>query len=153
MYCASCGNQISAELKYCNRCGAKTGKEGSEDSEGKPINPLSYLITALCIIGGGGLVLLVGLIAILLDKNVDWRGVAAITTFYLLALVITNAMILWQISKMVNHQIKTKEGPQEPRPFELHAHNTNQLGAPRQPVTSVTEHTTRTLEEVLLKDR
>jgi hypothetical protein len=108
MYCASCGNQISAELKYCNRCGAKTGKEGSEDSEDKPINPLSYLITALCIIGGGGLVLFVGLIAILLDKNVDWRGVAAISTFYLLGLVITNAK--WSITRSKQKNIPRNRG-------------------------------------------
>jgi predicted nucleic acid-binding Zn ribbon protein len=150
MHCVSCGNQILPELNYCNRCGARTGNEGPKD---KPINPLSYLITALCIIGGGGLLLLVGLIAILLDEHADPKAVVIISALYLLALFGINFMIIRQISRLITAQIGPGKDMSEKRSYELHAHHTNQLEAPRQPVSSVTDHTTRTLDEVLLKER
>ena len=39
MYCPSCGNEISVELKYCNRCGANlaTVPENYAAPVGKPV--------------------------------------------------------------------------------------------------------------------
>ncbi len=150
MHCVSCGNQISPELNYCNRCGAKTGKD---DSGANPINPLSYLITALCIIGGGGLLIFVALITMLLRRNMDGNAIVVIAALYLFAYLGINFTILRLISKLVNDRIDSRKEMQEKRPFELHAHDTNQLEAPRRPVASVTDHTTRALDEVMFKER
>lgn len=147
---------MSPGLNFCNRCGTKTNKEGSE----KPLNPLSYLITALCIIGGGGLVLLVGLVKILLDRGANGPTLTFISIAYLMALFGICFLITRQISKLINYQTGQAAGQsgqefqQTPQQQSFRSVNTAQLAEPRQqPISSVTEHTTRTLDEVVFRDR
>lgn len=131
----------------------KTGKEGAPE---KPINPLSYLITALCIIGGGGLLVLVGLVKILLDRGAGGPSLTFISIAYLLVLLGICFLITREISKLINHQTAEKSqdylAPQSHNSFR--GINTAQLAEPQQrPIGSVTEHTTRTLDEVVYKER
>ena len=59
MYCPSCGNEISVELKYCNRCGANLSAmpELHPAPAGKPIRlGLPAIVLGLTITVGLGIV-------------------------------------------------------------------------------------------------
>src|ERR1041384_1759676 len=151
MYCVKCGSLVHENLNFCNSCGAKLKEEGGQE---KPINPLSYLITALCIIGGGGLLLLVAMIGILLEQHANDQTVILVAALFLASWLFINSMILRQISRLIGTHIESKSSAGEKQPASLYSHNTAQLDAPpRQPGSSVTDHTTRTLDEVLIKER
>lgn len=158
MYCPKCASPVNQSLNFCNVCGAKLAK--GETAGDRPVNPISYLIAALCVIGGSGLGLLVALIAILLDKNVDEAVLVVISGLYLTVLLATNIMLIRQISKLIDHQARanqteTKKEGWNDQPSELRVATNPLLESPRQrPIGSVTEHTTRTLDdEIVYKER
>jgi hypothetical protein len=159
MYCAKCGSQINLNLNYCNNCGAKTGR----DDEESKVSPLTHLITALTFITLGGLGILVGLIALLLDRGVKHEAVAILACIYLVTLFGICFSLTRLTAKMVEAKIKEKtERPNQVfQPVQLPAPNTAQLEESYQPPASlteqanqplsVTEHTTRSFEQVYVK--
>lgn len=151
MFCQKCGTLINANLNYCNNCGAKVAKS-EENAEGK-VSPLNAMITTLTFVALGGLGIFIGLIAILLDKIQKTEFIVVICFTYLTALSFISYFILKQISKLTDLHIQEKT--QSAQPFyqnpQISAPNTAQLEEPRQQPISVTEHTTKTLDEVLLK--
>jgi uncharacterized protein with PQ loop repeat len=149
MFCQKCGTLINANLNYCNNCGAKTTKNEDE----KKFSPLGLLITTLAFVSVCGLGILVGLIAILLDKFLHPEPIIALSFFYLLTLFSICFFIIKQISKLTDLHIQ--ERTQTVQPFyqnpQISAPNTAQLEEPKQQPISVTENTTKTLDEILLK--
>lgn len=146
MYCSTCGTEISAELNYCKRCGARVDKLAVQE---KSPASLAYLSMATGFVGLGGLGLTVGLVAILLKNGVVPEAIVMLTLAFLATVFGITFLILRQISQISNVSSPAKEkffaAPQ------LSAANTAQLEEPRQPARSVTENTTRTLEEELIK--
>ncbi len=103
-----------------------------------------------------GLFVLALLTLMFLDRHVDEKVIMIISTIYLISLASINFMFLRMISKLVSSHIENKSSPAEKPQASLFSHATAQLEAPRQavqPLSSVTEHTTRTLDEVLIKER
>jgi hypothetical protein len=150
MYCAKCGSQINLNLNYCNICGAKTAS--GIEPEGK-VSPLTHLITALTFITLGGLGILVGLIALLLDRGVKHEAVAILATIYLVTLFGISFSLARLTAKLVEVKIKEKaeSTPQVFQPVQLPAPNTAQLEESHQPPVSVTEHTTRSFNQAFVK--
>ena len=145
MYCSTCGTEIKAELNYCNRCGARVDKLATHGS-----TPVLYnLSMATGFVGLGGLGLTVGLIAILLKNSVVIEAIVILAIVFLVTVFGMTFLLLRQISQMANAlppvRDKFFEIPQ------LNSPNTAQLEESRQPVMSVTENTTRTLEKELVK--
>jgi len=151
MYCSRCGSSINDGLKYCKNCGVKLVKD--EEKEDTPESILDNLLTTLCFVALGGLGILVGLVAVLLDKSVDFQLVAVIAVAYLVALFSTCFMLLSQIPKLIDAKLnkKSERVDETIRPAQLYAVNTAQLEEPREPVLSVTENTTRTLEKAAIE--
>lgn len=148
MYCERCGKRIEEALNFCNACGAQLKKE---DEPQKGI--LNTLITAVIVIGTGGLGVLVGLLAVLLDKVPRIEPVIAFAIFYLATVFGICFMLMRQISKLIDAKLDKKETRETPaiQPLvQLPAMNTAQLEEYRQPA-SVVENTTRTLDEVPLR--
>ncbi|MEO5858169.1 MAG: zinc ribbon domain-containing protein [Pyrinomonadaceae bacterium] len=148
MYCERCGRQIDDALNFCNACGAKLKREKSEQR-----SVLNTLITALIVVCTAGLGVLVGLMAILLDKIQTPEPAFIFAIFYLATLFGISFMIMRQISKLIDAKLtgKDKFDPPQIRREEplvqLPPKTTNQLEDFREPA-SVTDNTTRTLEEV-----
>lgn len=149
MFCQKCGTLINANLNYCNNCGAKTAK----NDEDKKSSPLGLLISSLATVTIVGLGIFIGLIAILLDKFQHPEPIVVIAAFYLSTLFLICFFIIKQISKLTDLHIQEKT--QSAQPFyqnpQISAPNTAQLEEPKQQPISVTENTTKTLDEVLLK--
>jgi hypothetical protein len=142
MYCANCGTPLTQGLSYCNRCGANL-KERPEVSTGA----LSAFLTAITLIGtiglgvmfGGALVLRRG--ALLSQELI---GVFMLFTFLITSMV--EIMLVRNLSKLTSANEKKNYFPApQPVPQDLRLTQGMPLG---EPVSSVTENTTRTLEYI-----
>ena len=147
MYCDRCGKQVDTSLKFCNGCGAQLKK----DDDDTPKSLVASLITALIVVATVGLGLLVGLVAVLLDKVQRFELVFVFAFLYLAVLFSICFMVMRQISKLIDAKLKSDDRLPAPAPLSLPATNTAQLEAFHEPA-SVTEHTTRTLERVPAND-
>ena len=150
MYCANCGSEIKPELNYCNRCGVRVAKIDNDIRKSLSEN----LSSSLGYIGGFGLIGYIFVALVLVKNGVPGNALAAISLFYLAT--------LFGICFMILQQIKTLPGKSSAQNADfqnnfqtgaLDAANTAQLEESKQPPISVTEHTTRTLDEVLVEKK
>ncbi len=146
MYCSTCGTLIDTKLNYCNRCGVRIEKLAAAENT----NSLQNLSMGAGFIGLGGLGLTVGLIAILLKNNVTIEAIVILAMCFPATIFGITFLMIRHLSKMTN-QISNGQISEKPNPAQLGTINTAQLEEYHQPAQSVTEHTTRTLEEISLK--
>lgn len=148
MYCSNCGSQIKPELKYCSRCGTRVSK-GAEDAQKSIAENLS---AALGYIGGFGLVGYIFVALVLVKNNVPVNALIAISLFYLAAIFGICYFILQQTANFTEKSAaRNSDFHHNFQTDQLGAANTAQLEEPIQTLLSVTENTTKTLDEVLLK--
>ncbi len=144
MYCANCGTPLTQGLSYCNRCGANL-KERPEVSTGA----ISAFLTAITLMGtiglgvmfGGALVLRRG--ALLSQELI---GVFMLFTFLITGMV--EIMLVRNLSRLTSANEKERKSyfpPAQAVPQDLRLTQGMPLG---EPVSSVTENTTRTLEYI-----
>jgi hypothetical protein len=141
MYCANCGTPRTQGLSYCNRCGADL-RERVEASNNKAI---AAFLTAMTLIGVSGMaVMLAG--ALLLRKGAglsqELIGVFMLFTFLLVSM--TELLLFKNLSKLSGSSERKNFFPApSPTQHDLRLPQGTPLG---EPVGSVTENTTRTLE-------
>lgn len=152
MYCSNCGSEIKPELNFCSRCGTKVAKIDAPQMQQSLAENLS---ASLGYIGGFGLVGYIFVALILVKNAVPVNALVAISLFYLGALFGICYLILQQIGKSTGKLPAPIQNLYNNFQTEqLNPANTAQLGeSTEQPATaaSVTENTTKTLDEVLLK--
>ena len=147
MYCSNCGSIVNDKLKYCKGCGERLAKD--EDKEGSPGKMLDKVLTTLFLIVMFGLGILVGLVAVLLGNQVKTDLVTIIVIAYLMAIFGICFSLVRQVPKLIDAKLKgfTVNAQGFVPPQQLNPRTTAQIEDYKQPA-SVTEHTTRTLEEV-----
>ena len=148
MYCPTCGNEITVELKYCNRCGANLALPPSSVPVVTTV-PVSLtvptIVIGLTITFGLGIIL--SAIARLAEMHVHPAFLTWMVLFSMLTLFGCSALLIRFWSKMVGVQRQSTSPPQNIRPGFERA--TPQQLPPRfDSVPSVTEHTTRTFSPV-----
>lgn len=148
MYCPSCGTEVTRELNYCNRCGANLNPAANMVEQ--PVRLVSvtgpYWAIAFMVVMGLGIIFS-GLNALVRkDFNsvaVGWIGVISI----IMLLSVVSRMIR-QLSS-INNQTKPSERPSWRKKADRDESRPAQLPPTRfEPVPSVTENTTRTLDPV-----
>lgn len=148
MYCQTCGAQLAQPLSYCNQCGADLSTLKVQDQAGTAETAID---TLLWVIVGTTITLLgMALGALVLIKNGainQMLGLAfVILTF--VSLLVAEGVLVWRLLNLNRgakeirsvsqlHDLKTEE----PDPLITRA-----LHEPLEPVSSVTEETTRILE-------
>jgi hypothetical protein len=142
MYCSACGTPLAPGLSYCNRCGMNL-KERS-DSSSSLVTP--YL-AAVTIVGIGGLSLMMGgAIALrngaLLGEEIV--GIFMLMTFFIVFLV--EIFLCRQLSRISKATENRPSPATHPPAAMLNEFRQPQPRALAEPLASVTENTTRTLE-------
>lgn len=151
MYCPNCGKTVNQKLKYCNSCGERLAKD--DDKDGTPGKMLDDILTALGVVVMFGLGILVGLVAVLLGNDFKTGPVLIIVIAYLAAIFGVCFMLARQVPKLIDARLKANEFAEESRQAaRLEPLTTAQLEEYREPAMSVTDHTTKTLDKVPLKD-
>ena len=152
MYCPKCGNSLTSALKFCNSCVAKLLPE-VEDKDGTPGKMLDNILTTLFLIVMFGMGILVGLVAVLLGNAVKTEVVVMIVIAYLGAIFGICFSLVRQVPKLIDARLRASGYPTTEAPEQqlLNPRTTAQLEEFRTPVSSVTDHTTKTLEKVPLR--
>ncbi|MBC7898940.1 MAG: hypothetical protein H7070_02705 [Saprospiraceae bacterium] len=152
MYCSTCGNAVTTDLKYCKNCGDKLVKE--VDKDGMPGKMLDNILTTLFLVVMFGLGILVGLVAVLLSRDVQTEVVVLITIAYLAAVFGICYTLLGQVPKLIDAKLNRRnDSPDFVPHVQLPAKVTGQLDGYHEPAMSVTEHTTRTLDKIPVERR
>lgn len=144
MYCPTCGNETTGELKYCNRCGANLMLP-SGNMPPQAIGPVKLTAPSVVL----GLTITVGL-GIIFGGATEFARMglhpAAITWIVLFSMATLfgcTAMLIRFWSKMLTLQRQSPAPPQNVRPL-VERGVPQQLPQRFEPIPSVTEHTTRT---------
>lgn len=141
MYCSGCGSPIAPGLSFCNRCGTSL-KERSETKQTGAVPALATAMTLVAVAGMG--LLLGGPIAL---KREGGFGEELVVLFMFLTFLIvsfTEIFLYRQLGRLTNVKNQTVALPvQTPVPLEFREPQPRALA---EPIPSVTENTTRTLE-------
>ena len=149
MYCSSCGNEITVELNYCNRCGANLSLPAS-NFPAPIIAPVK--LTAPTIVLGltvtGGLGIIFSGAAQFVGMGLHPAAITWIVLFGMATLFGCTALLIRFWSKMFSLQRETPTGTQSVRPVIGRGVPQQKLAPPLEPLPSVTENTTRTFSPV-----
>src|SRR5262245_59049828 len=141
MYCANCGTPLTQGLSYCNRCGANL-RERSETKTGA-IGAFLTAITVLGVIGLG--IMLGGALVLRKEAGLSQELIGVFMLFTFLIVALTEFMLVRNLSKLTS-AVESKKYFPAPTPVnDLRLPAAGSLG---EPVGSVTEHTTHTLDYV-----
>ena len=149
MFCPSCGNEITVELKYCNRCGANltVTYDNLPATVVPPVKLLApTLVLGLTVVVGLGII--IGGAASLAEKHVHHAFITWIVLFSMLTLFGSTAMLLRFWSKILNLQRQIPAPSPQNRNARPATFAPQQLPPRYDPASSVTEHTTRTFSPI-----
>jgi hypothetical protein len=151
MYCPTCGNEITVELKYCNRCGANLTLPTMAPPVAMAPVKMTFpsIVLGLTILGGLGVI--AGSATEFARQGVHPFAIVWIVLFGSAALFGCTALMIRFFTKMLSMQ----QGVSAAQPSR-HATSTinerqtmHNLPPPRmEPVPSVTENTTRTFSPI-----
>lgn len=147
MFCSSCGKSVNPGLSYCNHCGAKVAGKNDGGVGQIPESSFNLLVIALLGVPIAGIGILIGLLTVMkkeLGFGEEMIGFIVLMSFVLL--LIAELGLIW----LLRHHTKMSK-----RFYELQQPDVVIKGLPEgqnqpihQPMQSVTEHTTRTLDAV-----
>jgi len=142
MYCSACGTPLAPGLSFCNRCGMSL----KERHEQKQTGAITAFLTAITLIGTIGLgIMLGGALTLTNEAHLAEELVGFFMLFTFLIVLVTEILLVRQLSRLTRtNQAKAIDAPQPvAMPAEFRPAQQHSLA---EPVPSVTENTTRTLE-------
>jgi hypothetical protein len=145
MYCSSCGVAVAQNLTYCNHCGAKLGGDTAsvKTTELRAEWAMMSSMAALFVCGLVAISILLGVMKAVL-KFQD----GPIMAFGFLSFLILIGLEAVYVSRLVRVRRDVKKAADTP---SLDRHSTKELEARSRisdPLGSVTDHTTRTLDPI-----
>ncbi len=149
MYCPTCGNEITVELKYCNRCGANlTLPAMTTPVAMAPIRlTVPSIVLGITILGGLGVIF--GSATEFARQGLHPAAIVWMVLFSAATLFGCTGLLIRFLTKMLTLQ---REFPvaQPQRPAAINDRQTMHHLPPSrmEPVPSVTENTTRTFSPV-----
>jgi hypothetical protein len=151
MYCSSCGVAVTQGLSYCNYCGAKLSTAVDDNASRIPEVRPELLVAAMVgtfIFGLAAIIVLMGVMKTVLDAPPE--AIVAATLVCLLIMLFLEGVILRLLfrrplrSKKPDNSANPKGSPTK----ELDGTQPRSLP---EPVSSVTEHTTRAFDPLYVE--
>jgi hypothetical protein len=149
MYCSSCGVAVAQNLTYCNHCGAKTNSDKADRlDKATELRAEWALMSSMAALFVCGLVAISILLGVMKAVLIFQQG--PILVFAFLSFLILIGLECVYISRLFRRR-RDGEKPSETS-SSSDRHTTKELEARSrvvsEPVGSVTDHTTRTLDPV-----
>src|SRR2546421_7545465 len=150
MYCSSCGVAVTQGLPYCNYCGAKLSNGDSSDKS-PDIRPsgdvqmrgmLVTMMVATFVMGLFVITIFMGVMKTVI--HLDTGAMLGFTSLSFLIMLLLEGIFIFLL-------FRRKPGEKQPRDAQANNRaSTKELEAqsrqPMEPVSSVTEHTTRAFD-------
>ena len=148
MYCSSCGVAVAQGLGYCNYCGAKlNGAKGDSISKSPEVKPelLVSAMVAVFVLGLVAIAILTGVMKSVL--NLDAGQILGFAALSFLIMLLIEGVCIWLLLR------RTRGAEDTSKSLPSKNQTTNELNAAQEralpePVTSVTDHTTRAFEPI-----
>ena len=167
MYCSACGVAVISGLKYCNHCGARLREPAAANEEPRPSELFSeslvWAIVTVFIVGFG---CVLGLMAVMKNVlNFENHLIIAVVTLSFSLIFLLEGVFIWLLlsnrrialaaaRKETSRDDETLPTSEELVTKELYAPPAAQAArslAEPQDVPSVVDHTTQSLEPVLVE--
>ncbi len=153
MFCSSCGKSVNPGLSYCNHCGARVAGK-AEDGVGQ-ISQSSFNLLVIALLGVpiAGIGVIIALLTVMKkDLGFGEEIISVIVFMSFILLLIAELGLIWLLrhhTKMSKRSVETPQPtlPQTPD-IVIKGLPESQVQPIYQPMQSVTEHTTRTLDAV-----
>ena len=147
MYCSSCGVAVAQNLTYCNHCGAKVNSGKAESMKTTELRAEWAIMSSMAALFVCGLVAIAILLGVMKQLLIFQEG--PILAFAFLSFLILIGLEAVYISRL----LRVRRDADSSRDKTLSAeHTTRELEARSrivaEPIASVTDHTTRTLDPV-----
>ena len=147
MYCSSCGVAVAQNLTYCNHCGAKVNSGKAESMKTTELRAEWAIMSSMAALFVCGLVAIAILLGVMKQLLIFQEG--PILAFAFLSFLILIALEAVYVSRLLRVRRDAESSADKTLSTE---HTTRELEARShtlaEPVTSVTDHTTRTLDPV-----
>jgi hypothetical protein len=148
MYCSSCGVAVAQNLAYCNFCGAKLNEEsGNSLVKTTELRYDSFIMSVMCMLFVFGTVAISILIGVM--KAILHFEFGPLIGFAFLSFLVMIALEGVFISRLFRRK-RNRDDSSDQRTVGTHV--TKELAEQSRltsaPVSSVTDHTTRTLDPV-----
>ena len=148
MYCSTCGVAVAESLNYCNHCGARTNASSSDKvGTSRHVKP-ELLVAAMVGTFVLGLIAITALLGVMKSVlGLELGPILAFATLSFAMMILLEGVFLMLLFRR-DHGVKDRG-----RTESLAGHTTKELGAPqvqalREPLSSVTEQTTRAFEPI-----
>ena len=148
MYCHTCGGRLAQSLSYCNHCGANLSALKVPDQAGTAgiaIDTLLWVIigTTITLLG-----LALGALVLMNNGTINDRLGIAFVILTFVALVVSDGVLVWRLLHLNRRAEEIRAVPHlnDLSTEELNPLNARALHEPLEPVSSVTEQTTRAFE-------
>ena len=154
MYCQTCGTRLTQALSYCNHCGANLSPlkdQGPAGTAGTATDTLLWVIvgTTITLLG-----MALGALVLMNNGQINERLGTAFVILTFVALLVSDGVLVWRLLHLNRRAEETRAVPhlndvstEEPDRSTVRA-----LHEPLEPVSSVTDQTTRALEPSYKKD-
>ena len=148
MYCPTCGNEITVELKYCNRCGANLMLPATSTPMVLAPVKLTFpsIVLGITILGGLGIIL--GSATEFARQAIHPAFIVWMVLFGAATLFGCTGLLIRFLTKMMTMGRELAPPQQQPRPQFTDRPTMPHLPPRMEPVPSVTENTTRTFTPV-----
>jgi hypothetical protein len=150
MYCSHCGSLTASDLNFCKNCGKRNERNplivGNSSSR--------YFAFGAAMLGMVGIGGFFPILRELLRNQVDPIVMVILLIAYLITVMVLFSVMVGHVwKKSGDIRIKGSDQISDERMFYSRPVTTAQLPEPMDRPASVTEHTTRTLDEIPLRER
>ena len=148
MYCQTCGVELANALSYCNKCGANLGTLKVQDQANAAATTIDTLLwvivgTTITLLGMG-----LGALVLINKGEINERLGTAFVILTFVTMVVLEGVLVWRLLHLSRdtEKIRAASQPNDLSTNELNPLTARALHEPLEPVSSITEETTRTLE-------